>query len=398
MAKRVAIPSSEIKLALVNKLGATEVARLQSITLNSDLPVTDVYEIGNNTQVGTAVDSPNISLAFNAFDVGIKLFAALTNTDPTAYPAGGVSINNFADVDAILYVKDATLSQYVKYGHVKKLQVRDFSFSYNVTGETTENYTLNGSEKRWFKNDLIVDVFTSGTTTFTLSQSPILLKNGNYALTVTLGGVYLTETTSTPGTGQYRISGTTLTLGDTRTGSDKVVAVYQASYAQSWSYISDVTVPAVVKGRDSKVVISAINIPRIQSITINGTMNSQDVNELGNRSKVGVQKQTPAINGTITVLDTDTELIDLLLNGSINSGNTEFEVAGTCASGSGIDLKIKILDPCDSTVPYTVLKTVVVPNIMIVGDSYTVNVNQNVQQAFNFRSATANLIVYSGDY
>ncbi|MEM4134610.1 MAG: hypothetical protein QXV73_05375 [Candidatus Micrarchaeia archaeon] len=340
---------------------------------------------------------PNISLALNAFDVGIRLFAVLTGTDPNNYPGGGRSITNFTDVDAILYVKDAKLSQYVKYGHVKKATVQDFSFSYNVTGESTESYTLVGAEKRWFKRDVVVQRFTTGTTSFTLSNTPKQLKNGNLAISVILDGEYLTETTSTPGTGQYRIVGTTLTTGDTRTES--VVVVYQVdSNTGTWSYVSDTTQAAVVRGRDVKVLIAAEDIPRVQSVTINGAMNIQDVNELGNRNKVGSQKQIPSVNGTITVLDTDTELIDLLLNNSINSGDTEFELAGTCASGAGLNLKIKILDPCDATAPYTVLKTIVVPNIMIVGDSYTVNVNQNVQQAFNFRSATGDLVVYSGDY
>jgi hypothetical protein len=397
MAKRLAIPSDEIKLTLINRHGAFDVSRLQSVTLNTDLPVTDAYEIGNRNQVGTAVDMPNISLALNAFDVGIRLFALLTGKNPNSYPSAGVSITEFTDVDAILYVKDADLSKYVKYGHVKRGTVQDFSLSYNVTGESTESYTITGAEKRWFKRDLIVDRFTTGTTSFTLSATPKQLKNGNMAISVILDGEYLTEVTGTPGSGEYSISGTTLTTGNART--DSVVVVYQTSTTnQNWAYVSDSTQAAVVRGRDVKVVISAEDIARVQTVTINGSMNIQDVNELGNRNKVGSQKQIPSVNGTITVLDTDTELIDLLLNGSTNSGDTEFELAGTCASGSGLNLKIKILDPCDSSAPYTVLKTIVVPNIMIVGDSYTVNVNQNVQQAFNFRSATGELLVYSGDY
>lgn len=396
MAKRLAIPSDEIKLALVNRHGAFDVSRLQSITLNTDLPITDSYEIGNKNQVGTAVDTPNISLALNAFDVGVRTFAILTGKNPNAFPSAGVSINDFTEVDGVLYVKDAQLNQYVKYGHVKKATVQDFSFSYNATGDSTENYTLMATEKRWFKRDVIVERFTTGTNSFILANTPKQLKNGNLAISVILDGEYLTEVTSTPASGQYRIVGTTLTTGDNRT--DSVVVVYQTnSNTGTWSYVSDATQPALVRGRDVKIMISAEDIPRVQTVTINGSMNIQDVNELGSRTKVGSQKQIPSINGTITVLDTDTELIDLLLNQSINSGDTEFELLGTCPSGAGLTLKIKILDPCDATAPYTVLKTVVVPNVMVVGDSYTVNVNQNVQQAFNFRSTTGNLIVYSGD-
>jgi len=77
MAKRVAIPSDEIKLRLINRTGAYDVPRLQSITLTTDLPVTDAYEIGNKNQVGSAVDMPNITLTLNAFDVGVRLFVLM---------------------------------------------------------------------------------------------------------------------------------------------------------------------------------------------------------------------------------------------------------------------------------------------------------------------------------
>jgi len=82
-----------------------------------------------------------------------------------------------------------------------------------LIGESTEDYTLIGSESRWFKNDVIVDRFTSGTTSFTLSQTPIVLSNGNYGLSVILDGDYLTEVSTAPTTGEYRIVGTTLTTG-----------------------------------------------------------------------------------------------------------------------------------------------------------------------------------------
>jgi len=44
-----------------------------------------------------------------------------------------------------------------------------------------------------------------------------------------------------------------------------------------------------------KIIIVAEDIPRVQSITINGTMNVQAVNEMGNKSTVGYQKQVPDV-------------------------------------------------------------------------------------------------------
>jgi len=394
MAKRLAIPSEDVQLKVVGPYDSFSLSRVQNVNITTDIPATDVYELGNNVLVGTVKDTPNITLTFSAFDVGIKVFSVLTGTDPIAYPGAGVDISELSEVDAILFIKDAVVSDYVKSAHAKRLQVRDFSFSYSVDGESTEDYTLIGSEKRFFKNDVIVDRFTTGTTSFTLSQTPVVLKNGNYGLSVVLDGEYLTEVAGAPATGEYRIVGTTLTTSDSRT--EQVLAVYQANPAgDNWSYISDPLLPVAIRGKDVKVSIAANNILRVQSVTINGDLNVQPVREMGNRFIVGYQRQVPSIEGTITVLDTDAELIDLLVTGSINSGDTEFEIGAGCVT-SGLPLTIELLDPCDETVPYTVVKTVYIPDITIVGDSWASTVNQNATQTFNFRSATGQCVVYSG--
>lgn len=395
MAKRLAIPSDELKVKIVGPYDSMDIPRVQRVTMNTDVPVTDVYELGNNQLAGTSLDIPAITLTFSVFDVGIKTVAVLSGNDPTAYPALGVDISDLQEVDVILYVKDASLTDFVKSAHAKRLQVRDFSFNYSADGDSTEEYTLVGSEKRWFKNDVVVDRFTTGTTSFTLSQTPIQLKNGNYLLSVVLDGGYLTEVAAAPATGEYSVAATTLTTFDTRTA--QVLAVYHANPAgTNWTYISDASMPAAVRGKDVKIIIAAENITRVTAVTVNGNLNVQPVREMGNDFIVGYQRQVPTVEGTITVLDTDTELIDLLLNGSINSGDTEFVVGVECVS-SGVGLKIRILDPCDDT-NTTVLKTVYVPQLIITGDSYTSNVNQNAQQVFNWRSNTAQCIVYSGSY
>lgn len=394
MPKRLAIPSENTKLRLVGPYDSFFVSRAQRVDLNEDVPTTDVYELGNNTLAGTVKDTPNVTLTFSAFDVGIKVFSVLTGNNPISYPGAGVDISSLGEADGIVYIRDASVSDYVKSAHAKRLQVRDFTFTYSVDGESTEDYTLIGSQKRWFKNDVIVDRFTTGTTSFTLTQTPIQLKNGFYGLSVILDGVYLTEVTGAPATGEYQIVGTTLTTGDSRAA--QCIAIYHANPAgNNWSYVYDPLVPAATRGRDVQIVILANSIPRVQSVTINGNLNVQNVKEMGNRDIVGYQKQTATVEGTIAVLDTDTELIDLLLNGSISSGDTEFKLAEGCVA-SGISLDIKITDPCDATSPYTVLKTVYVPNITVVGDAWSAVVNQNTTWNISFRSNTAQCVVYSG--
>lgn len=391
MAKRLAIPSKELALKIVGPVGSFLASRIQRVNINTDVPTTNIDELGSRTHAGVISDLPNITLTFSAFDVGVKVFSVLTGTDPTAFPGTGVDIVELGEIDAILYVKDATVEDYVKSAHAKRLQIRDFTYSYSVDGESTEDYTAVGSEKRWFKNDVVVDKFTTGTTSFSLSETPIQLLNGNDLLSVILDGEYLTEVASSPATGEYSVSGTTLTTFDSRTA--QVLAVYHASPAgTNWSDVSDPQSAIAIRGKDVDVLIGANDILRVQSITINGNMNPQPVREMGTDNIVGYQRQVPDVSGTITVLDTDTELIDLLVNGNISSGATEFQLQNACVA-SGIDLEIKLLDPCDRT---TVLKTVYIPELVVVGDAITSNVNDNVQQTFNWNSNTAECLIYSG--
>lgn len=393
MAQRLAIPSKELQLHIVGPRDSFKASRIQRVALNAEQQVDTKDELGNSQHVGDVKDTPNITLTFSAFDVGIKIFAALTGTDPNAYPGAGVDISELGEIDAVLFAKDANSADYVKSIHGRKLQIRDFTFNYSVDGDSTEEYTAIGSERRYFAHDVIVDKFVSGTTSFTLSQTPIQLNNGFNGLSVVLDGEYLVETTGVPATGQYRIVGTTLTTGDTRTA--QVLAVYHANPAGlNWSDVNDPSMPPAIRGKDVKIEIAANSITRVQSVSINGNMNVQTVKELGNRAVVGYQRQVPTVEGTITVLDTDNDLISLFTDGVIGSG-VEWQPGEGCAD-TELTLKIELVDPCDDIGEPTVLKTLYLPLITITSDGYTSNVNENASVTFNFRSSDAQLLVFSG--
>lgn len=392
MAKRLAIPPQDSQLRIVGPKAAFKASRVQNLSLTTDLPTNEIRELGNQYLAGLTQDTANITVTFSAFDTGIKIFATLVGQDPAAYPAAGVDIASLGEADVIIDVKDADATDIIKSGHGKRLQVQNFTFNYSVDGDSTEDYTMVGSEKRWFRNDVIVDKFVTGTTSFTLSQTPIQLKNSNYGLSVIVDGVYMTEVTGAPATGEYRIVGTTLTTGDTR--SSQVLAVYHANPAgNNWTNLTDADMPAAIRGKDVPVLIAANNINRVQSVTINGNLNTSPVREMGTRSVVGYQSTVPTIDGTITVSDTDLELLSLFTTGSISGvGVTEFITGENCPT-SGVSLEIKVLDPCDTTVPYTVLKTVYLDHIILTNDAWSAQAAANsvAQQTFSFRSTTGKL-------
>jgi len=392
---RLAVPSKEVQLHIVGPRDSFKATRIQRVSLNAEIPTEDKDELGNSQHVGSVKDTPNVTLSFSAFDVGIKVFAALTGTDATSYPAAGVDIGSLSEIDAILFIKSSTVSDYVKSIHGHRLQIRDFTFNYSVDGDSTEDYTAIGSERRYLKYDVVVDKFSTGTTSFTLSQSAIQLKNANFGLSVVVNGSYATEVTGAPATGEYRIVGTTLTTGDART--TQVLAIYHANPTGSnWADVGDVNMPASIRGKDVDVTIAANGVSRVQSVSINGNLNVQPVKELGDRAVVGYQKQVATVEGTITVLDTDTDLVSLLTEGVQGSG-IEWQPGEGC-DDVDLELLIKLQDPCDDSVPYTVLKTVRVPAITITSDGYTANVNQNSTVTYNFRSSDAQCLIYSGEY
>jgi hypothetical protein len=306
-------------------------------------------------------------------------------------------------MDAVIYVKDATAETYIKSAHARRLQIRDFSYSYSTDGESTEDYTAIGSEKRWFKNTAVIDKFTTGAygasvTVYTLSQTPIDLVTGtnagNKLCTVIANGVYQTEIAAgTPVAGEYIVSaGTTLTIGGD-TSTYVISAIYHAAASSAWTDVNDTQYPAAIRGRDVKIKIGVNSIDRVQSVTINGAMNSQPVREMGVRNIIGYQSQVPDVDGTITVLDTDTDLMALLTGSS--TANTEFAIEGGCTA-SGVDLFVYIYDPCQDQDTAHIVKTVYVPNLRITGESWTSNVNDNASQVFNWKGDSSQCIIFSG--
>ncbi len=394
MARRVAIPSKHVQLKLVGERDSLVLPRIQRLSLTADRPSTDIDELGNRLHAGSVEDVPNVTATFQSMDVGIKLFSVLTGTDYTSYPASGVSISEIGEVDLIAAIKDYTVEDYVKFAHARKCTVRDFSFNYSVDGESTEEYTLIGTQKRWFKNDVVVDKFITGTNSFTLNETPVALKNGNDCLTVIMDGVYLEEVASSPATGEYEVTGTTLSTFDTRT--EQVLAIYQAiPSGTNWDDVDDDTLPAAIRGLDVPVVLLANGIDRVQSVTLNGAFNPETVREMGNRDVVGYQLQVPSVTGTITVLDTDTELVALFTTGELNPADTEFQASEYTASG--ITLDIKLQNPEDKTVPFEILKTVYVPGIIVTSDGFTSNVNANAQQTFDIKSEDGDVQIFEGE-
>ncbi len=397
MARRLAIPFKQLSPRIVGAEGAYRPARIQRFEIRGNFPTRDIREHGNPQLAGIAVDIPEYTVTLAALDVSIKLFSALTGTDPDNYPSEGVSVNDLTEVDIVADVRSDTVADYVKALLVRKARVQSARYAYSVDGDSTEEYTLGATTRYSISNDILVDTFEAAATSpQSLSETPEQLKSGNYALSVILDGVYLTEVASGPGSGEYSISGSSISFADTI--ESKLVVVYKASpTGENWTDVSDSTIPIVITGKNVPVEISTDNIPRVQSVNVNINLAAKAIKEQGNVKVVGYTYQIPEITGDLTVLDTDLDLTALFSTGNINSEDTEFKSC-ELLTARDLDLYIKLRDPADPcVVSGNVLKTIKVPNIQLTGETYTSNVGDNLGYVLNFKSADGNLIVYSGE-
>jgi len=397
MARRVAINFKEVKPRIVGALGAYPAGRIQRLEMPVNLPTTDVDELGNRNHAGTVTDIPEISITFQAMDVSIQLFQALVGE---AVTGAGVDVENLGYCDVIGEIKDDATEDIAKTVICRYAKITGFTYTYSVDGEATEEYTAEGTDKRWFKYNVIVDTFDGVATPFayTLSQTPITLKNGNELVSVIANGAYLTETTGALASGEYSITGTTLTLYETMVGY-KVVAVYHNNLAgTNWTDITDATVPAAIRGKSIPVKIGSNQIDRIQSVTLRGTFPSTAVKEMGSEEVVGYITSPVSVEGDVSVLDTDTQLIALFATGNPSPADTEFRVCEF--TQSGIPLEIILYDPdtdCNAAAGTgTVLKTLYIPAITITSEGHSTSVGGNATQTFGFRSTTGELVVHSG--
>ena len=384
MAKRVAVPFKDTKLRIVGPSGDFFAHRVQRLDIPVNMPSTTINELGNPKHAGIITDIPEVTATFQAFDVSHKIFSYMTGYDPNDYPAEGVDVDELNYCDLIAYIRQADVAEHLKCIHAKFMRVTDFTFTYSVDGESTEEYSLGGAEKRYFANDVVVDSGNLSGGSCTLTYAPKQLKNDDWVISMIVDGEWLKENEN------YEVAGNTVTVsgGDT----EYYLAVYHTlSGVMAWTDITDTSVPAAIRGKNIPIEIGANHMYRVQSVSIRGTYPNTRIMEMGNVFTVGYIVDPPDITGDITVMDTDNEIVALLTTGNLNSTDGEWGVDEYDSQNLQLDIIIK--DPADNA---TVLKTVRIPYMRITSDGTTSNVGGQLSATFAFTSEDAQCVIYSG--
>jgi len=392
MSKRIAVPYRHVKLRIVGPAAAFYAHRVQRLDFPTTIPTTTINELGNPLHAGVITDIPECSVTFQVMDVSHRTFSIMTGNNPDIYPAAGVNVGDLSYIDAIGYVREANVAENLKCIHARHLRVTGFTFTYSVDGESTEEYTAEGSEKRYFKYDVVVESGSSYPSSgISLTNTPIDLKNGNTLISLIQDGDWKTEDTD------YSVvddggapGGKAVTLSGNATSS--LMIVYHSDSSMAWSDISDTTVPAAIRGKNIPIQIGTNDMYRIQSVTIRGTFPATRVEEMGNTEVVGYVVDPPEVTGDVTVLDTDNDIVSLLATGTVGGG-AESEYGVNEYSERQLSLDVIIRDPADNS---TVLKTVYIPNMRITSDGHTTNVGGQTTLTFGFASDTSECKVYEG--
>lgn len=390
MARRARIHSRDIQPLIAAPKGLFAAARVQRLDLPLTMNVTNIDELGRKLHVGTTNDIPEVTATIEAFDVSHNTFAYLTGYTPGTFPVSGASVTEFKNVDIIGSIRENCGDTVASAIYVKKAILTGMSATFGVTANSTVSYTFNSNSKKAFRQPVYYDVFVASGNqpSFALTSTPTYLtRTSGYIINAysTQGDCdtsYLTEGVD------FTVAGSVVTLTTVAASGDTYWFTYTNPTAQTFQGLDDVA-PAAIQGKYVPVSISVNNIPRVQSATVNVTFESEQILEMGGLGKpVGYEIGVPDVNGDISVLKTDNDLLAILEGVSNTTVENDVEYALT-----SLPLKIQLKDPRN---PSRVALTYYVPSFTVTAQGDESTVNASINETFSWRSTTGQLFVASG--
>jgi hypothetical protein len=218
MAKRARVHSRDVQLQVATPKGKFAAARVQRLDFPWSANVQNIDELGRKLRVGTTTDIPDVTVTFEAFDVSHNIYSYLTGYTPATFPASGVSVTEFKNIDLIGQIRDTSSTNIVNAIYVKRGIVTGMDASFGVRDNSTVSYTVGSNSKKELKQPVFYDTFTAsgGQGNFTLTRTPTFLTrtsgyilNGYVTTATTNAGAYLTPDVDFTNTGNTTITLTT---------------------------------------------------------------------------------------------------------------------------------------------------------------------------------------------
>lgn len=374
---------------------------------NINIPSELAEELGDEQSVARTLDTPDISVGLESWDVNLDLEAMLVRYNPANITPGmQFDLKQAKPIDLVSPWKGRYGTFLTVAGVIfPYLYLEQFTYRVGVRQNATKQLTLRGDSAYYCQTTPYYKEFpAAGVGPYNFANTAVkTVENGQdtYAYCVTVHktdgswqrlvhGVDYTDTNA----------GFTLTSAGLAPAGSTVVCVYasstQESDPQSIHVLPGVK-PAAVRGRDVEVWISTgaatptLALARgIQSAEVTWRVTLDNDEELGNDHYVARDYDVPDVSGNIVMRPADaatlmTKIADMQ---GIVSATQTLHALGFIP----VELEIRIHKP-DSA---TVLETIYVPDARFSPPPVNPRVGQKADFTFNFTSDTGSLFLYSG--
>lgn len=391
--------------------------RLQTASVNPNVPKEKIYELGNNKSVATVRDIPELSFDVESYDVSCKFEAQILGISPGTLTAGQQLDFNLAQPLNILspFRTSQQVFTIVNGAIVPHLGLQQVAYKFGVKSDASQTYTFKGDSVFYTPGVPVEDVFTGDGTTksWTLSKTAIAYLNTTFGTTQYVLNV---SVYNPDGTSHRLFNGTAFDYTDTSTSltlnastpapiSGAIIRVHYGatvasdpySIPQSSNDADGISVkPAAIRAKDIDVFIGTnaatpvfSRWTGVQGFDMTWSVNLDANEEFGNPLVVSQDYVAASVDGTITTRDnTVAELFAKMAAASNVPAN---QVIGALSS-TPLPMEIHLNDPETGTR----LKTIYVPDARFDPPEINGRVNQKIETPFKFTSDTGTMFVYNG--
>jgi len=380
------------------KIDGHPVTRCQSFGYDTNMNSEDIYEIGNENILESRVDDIITSTTnITALDWGtVDLFGQLMSEKAAIDTRPNLAVITQTHLQkAIVDITVPILENDVwkRTVWLPNQHLQSFSFSYSTDGNAQEQYTLAG--------DMDYD--------FPEGYSEMYSEEGTYATTSTFTvtssqtgktGAYISVNNIVYDTDHFSWSGTTVTVSGTAGGGSLAsadrfrLAWYDDTPATTFTKLdtaglSSVRAGQVVIGLGSEAVVDSTHKTlRLQSVTINGSVEREENRELGTKQLTGRTWRTTNIEVQATADASDLQEW-AYFNGVSESdwndwANQAIILYPSRVIGLEQELMVRVYDDSDQNY---LLKTLTLENLSVTGKGHTHDVQGKEQVTFTLRGS-----------
>jgi len=405
-------------------------SRAQTLSTDTDLSEEEIKELTNQEVVEYAAQTPSVSITIDTNEYGsmrnIRSICNITGLDE-------INVNTFDGLSTdinIMVEEDNVLARTLC---VNDAFVTSISWSFDVGGSATENFTFEADNKNWYLGanreaytftsidmdnwpEVTGDIASSGYFFIDVSNSDIVdsgdaLKNDCTVIGAYVDGIAVTNEISLIASGdpKYEITGAEgekLVLAYWQptgtcvaSGTRHRLVVYRTTPVSTISQTTDAsTIGGITRGMIDLYLVSGLeldpytgfgsegetNLLRLQSLTIDADLSREVLEELGHYRSYDRSLTYPVpVNITFSALSSD-------LEEWAKFQAADFSTATNLGIGSftkTASIQVRICDKKDTESDRSILKTLTVSGIQLVSESFGVDVGGNATQDYTAKGS-----------